>query len=62
MSKEVSMSESPMEPGADPDARPTEDPELTPSSNPDGGSTVIPVEPSVTNPDADDTDKSGTRG
>ncbi|WP_157439546.1 hypothetical protein [Aeromicrobium sp. Root344] len=48
------MSESPLEPGADPEARPTEDPEITPSSNPDGGSTVIP-EPSVTNPDADGT-------
>jgi hypothetical protein len=49
------MSESPIEPGADPEARPTDDPELTPSSDPDGGSTVIPAEPSpsVTNPDAD---------
>ena len=54
------MSESPIEPGADPEARPTDDPELTPSSSPDGGSTVIPpVEPSVTNPDADGGDGSG---
>jgi len=52
------MSESPLEPGADPEARPTEDPEITPSSNPDGGSTVIP-EPSVTNPDADGTGGDG---
>ena len=49
------MSESPIEPGADPEARPTEDPEITPSSSPDGGSTVIPVQPGVTNPDADET-------
>ncbi|MEV7396607.1 hypothetical protein [Aeromicrobium sp. NPDC092404] len=52
------MSESPIEPGADPEARPTDDPELSPSSSPDGESTVIPVEPSPssTNPDADGTD------
>ena len=48
------MSESPIEPGADPEARPTDDPEITPSSEPGGGSTVIPVQPSVANPDADE--------
>lgn len=48
------MSESPIEPGADPEARPTDDPEVVPSSDPGGGSTVIPVEPGVTNPDTDD--------
>jgi hypothetical protein len=61
----VIMSESPIEPGAgpearptdDPEARPTDDPEITPSSSPDGGSTVMPVEPSVTNPDADGPDE-----
>lgn len=50
------MSKSPTEPGTEPEARPTEDPEITPSSNPDGGSTVIPPQPSVTNPDADGVD------
>ena len=54
---EVTMSESPTEPGTEPEARPTEDPEITPSSNPDGGSTVIPPQPSVTNPDADGVDE-----
>jgi hypothetical protein len=52
-SRRCTMSESPIEPGSDPEARPTDDPEITPSSEPGGGSTVIPVEPSVTNPDAD---------
>ena len=56
------MSESPIEPGADPEARPTEDPEITPSSSPDGGSTVIPVSPGVTNPDADDPGESDGAG
>jgi hypothetical protein len=46
------MSESPIDPGAEPEARPTEDPEITPSSAPDGSPTAVPAEPSVTNPDA----------
>lgn len=50
------MSESPVEPGPDPDpeASPTDNPEVKPSSEPGGGSTVMPVEPGVTTPDADD--------
>lgn len=50
------MSETPFEPGGAPEAAPDDQPEITPSSDPDGASTAMPVEPSVTNPDADGTD------
>ena len=51
------MSESPGEPT--PEDAPTDHPEIKPSSEPGGGSTVIPVEPGVTNPDADGIDCTG---
>jgi len=47
------MSQAPPEPDPEPEASPSDQPDVVPSSEPGGGSTVIPVEPSVTNPDAD---------
>lgn len=52
------MSESPIEPGADPEGAPTEDPELTPPADPDN--TQPGFEPSVTNPDSDGTSGGGS--
>lgn len=48
------MTESPIEPGADPEAKPTDDPEIVPSSDPGGGSTIIPPRPTETEPRTDD--------
>lgn len=48
------MSESPIEPGADPEASPTEEPDVVPSSDPDEGPGAIPVGPTVTEPDPEE--------
>lgn len=46
------MSESPIEPGVDPQASPTEEPDVVPSSDPHEGG-AIPVGPAQTDPDSE---------